>query len=355
LDKTGNGEQAIETLRRGLNFLGQSAAMDYELGMLYQNRGLYEHAIPHFQSSLVKGNIESAYVELILCYEESDRAEECLDWLGAHADANPFDAAAWYHFGLACTKYERYETAVDAFLNAIALEDDNFAHHYALALVYVELNRYSQAIPALLDALLLCPQEKGILMFLGQCYEALGRPAFARMYYMRCKKHHPQDPEAWHGIGSTFEAEGKYIQAVFYYEKALALDENYYDALLGLAASEYELGNELSAREALEKAIAYMPEDLMLWDEWAERLDNDGRTAEALEFVRRGLGFNPRSSELVYRMAALAFKLGRTSEALSAFESGLLMFFDGHESFFDMCPDASSKPAFRALVDRYRP
>ena len=354
LDRTGNHEQALQTLQRGLAFLGHSPAINFELGLIFQTRGMYEEALPHFRAALECGAVEEAYAELILCYEELEKAEECLQWLEARADQNPFDAAAWYHYGLALTKNERYEQAINAFQNAIAIEDDNFAHHYALALALVEMKRYSHAVPALLDALLLCPDEKTILMFLGECYEELAQPALARVYYMRCKKHHPSYPEAWYGIGSTFESEGKYLECVYYYEKALELDENFYDALLGLAACEYELGNEVSAMEALEKAIAYMPEDVLLWDEWAGRLEEDGRLADAYAFVKRGLAYNPGSPELIYRLAALAFKLNRVAESLAAFESALLVFFDGHEQFFEMCPEAADKPVYRAMVARYR-
>ncbi len=354
LEKTGNCEQALQTLKRGLIFLGPSPAIDFELGLMFQSREMYEEALSHFRSALENGGLEAAYAELILCYEELGREDECLRWLESRADLNPFDAAAWYHLGLALTKSERYEEAIEAFLNAVVLEEDNFAHHYALALAYVEVKRYALAIPALLDALVLCPDEKMILMFLGECYEELAQPSSARIYYLRCKKYHPRYPEAWYGVGSTFESEGKFLESVYYYEKALELDENYYDALLGLAACEYELGNEVSAFEALEKAIAHMPEDVLLWDEWAGRLEADGRLADAYAFVKRGLNYNPASPELMYRLAALAFKLNRAAESLAAFESALMVFFDGHEQFFEMCVEAADKPAYRALVARHR-
>ncbi|MDW8335030.1 MAG: tetratricopeptide repeat protein, partial [Bacteroidia bacterium] len=352
LERTGNDEQAIETLKRGLIFLGPCGSLEFRLGMIYQMRGMYDSALTHLVAALEHGGPEEVYGELILCHEQLGRMNDCLALLEKHADRFPFDAAAWYHLGLALTKDERYEAAVEAYLNAIALEEDNFAHHYALALAYVGMNEYARAIPPLLDAHLLCPEEKNILMLLGECYARLEQPATARIYFQRCQKHHPEFAEAWYGIGSTFESEGKYLQAVYYYEKALELDENFYDAMLALAACEYELGNEYSAGQALEKAIAYMPQDICLWDEWSERLESDGRLDEAYLFVKRGLLHNPTSAELAYRLAALSFKLKRMAEAAAAFESGLLINYDGHEQFFQSCPEAADKPLFRALVAR---
>lgn len=140
----------------------------------------------------------------------------------------------------------------------------------------------------------------------------------------------PEDPQAQSERGAALSALGRFEEAQLAYARALALDPEHLDALLG-AAHLFAVSLP-SSRERDELGAVYSERGLALAEELREEelrtqfallsamaFNDLGQARDALERAQRVLARAPGHSEARYERAIALFELCRFAEAKAAF------------------------------------
>ncbi|HEY8208676.1 MAG TPA: metallopeptidase family protein [Myxococcaceae bacterium] len=144
----------------------------------------------------------------------------------------------------------------------------------------------------------------------------------------------PDDPQAHSERGAALTALGRYDEAALAYARALALDPDHLDALLG-AARLYAI-HLPSSRERDELASVYAEHGLVEADKQGDKdmqvelalvaamaFNDLGQAKDALERAERVLSLDKSNKDGAYERAIALFELCRFPEAKTAFSSML--------------------------------
>jgi len=347
---------AIDQLYEALDCTQNSAEIYYHIGQVHFLNLNFKHAIRFYVQSLtIEPQNESIIYEIIACYKMMGDIKGGLHFCEEYINNNPYNHHAWYNQGLLQFEIGLFEFCIISFDYSTIIKKDFVLGYQGRARGFAALFKLESAISCLLESLIFNNTNFTTLLLLGECYEQCGKYDLARKYYQECTIKNPEIPQGWFCVGSTLEEQNQYLLASIQYKRAIELDNEYYDAWLGLADCEYWMGNLVSAYEALQKAVCISPDDVSLWINWSERLDNDGNTDGAVLLLEEGLRLNPASLELIYRYSAFLFKIGRTNEAFAYLENGLLIDFDKHTLLYQICPQIMVLLPIQEVIEQYRP
>ena len=96
----------------------------------------------------------------------------------------------------------------------------------------------------------------------------------------------------------------KWIEAVHYSKKAIKINKHESKYWQALANAEYQLGNQNSAIDAYEEAVALDPEEVSLFLDWSFIYYESGDLEVAINILKEGMEDNPDAGELYYRMTS---------------------------------------------------
>lgn len=182
--------------------------------------------------------------------------------------------------------------------------------------------RHDAAAKALEDYLKGQPLDPAANLMLGQCLEAAGHLASARVVYEYVAEIDPKNPEGLKRAGAMLAAGGEPAGAIGFYERALAIDPRDQEALrarkdlaaetaLGQAgledashSREKMVGAEAQAQRERAKRLMHTPEELE-----AERVRLEGRFTE-----------DPSDVDVQLELARVQEKLGDLEAALDLVE-----------------------------------
>lgn len=133
----------------------------------------------------------------------------------------------------------------------------------------------------------------------------------------------PASAEARQQRGRVLLAQGDPRAAMAEFQDALALDDAYAAALVGLGLAETRLGMLQQAVEHLEQAIELDPKRGEAHLARAQALEAFGRGREALASYYRALEFEPGNADAMIRVAALQVDGGHPEQALARLEQAL--------------------------------
>ncbi len=128
-----------------------------------------------------------------------------------------------------------------------------------LGLIAYEKEFYEQSAEIFYDILSTDKNNPEILLNLAQTLEAWGKHSEALDYYEKIIEINPSEIACYYGKGVCLQSLNELSQAKKAYEKALSIDENCYQALLGLASLETE--DVKKALNILKKALEVSPKN----------------------------------------------------------------------------------------------
>ena len=350
-------QAAFALIEEICDLVGDHAESFYELGSICQQHDYFYEAIKFFELALKHDpkDLEDPLYEIIYCYNALGKAEQALTYCKAFVDENPFSSVAWYNLGVLYYENGLFEQAIKAYDYAIVIEETFLSAHFGKGSAMMMLGQYHEALSVLLEGLHHDAADAAMLMAVAECYEELNKPDRARFYYTKVTNYCPGLPEAFLGVAASLEAEERYYEALHHYQKTLKANDGMATAWFGLAQCEYQVGNILSAYEALDRAFELEDTNIDDIRHWALQLSDDNRSDKALEVLARGLQAVPRAVELAYLYAAIAFRVGRSNEAFVILENALMADFDKHKLLYDYCPEIVNIRTIQELITQYRP
>jgi tetratricopeptide (TPR) repeat protein len=281
---------AEQTLSEAQQKLPPSGALHKALGEIAMSRGEYERAYGSFQQALTL-----------------DRGDTRARFLGATA----------------LTRLGRFEEALSAFASVSETDKDFPGLAVERGRLFEESGRNEQALQEYEAAFAKSPDDPEVQIRVGCSRAASGRTTAAREVLEKALKVRQRSAEANHCLGRALFDEEHALDGLLRLERAVALDPTraVYHLYVGWVAAE--LGRLRDASISLEKALEL---DKGLADAYWQRgrlRQKQGAVRDAIRDLQHALELKPARNEARADLAAALADLGRTREALQAWEDAI--------------------------------
>ncbi|MCH2021086.1 MAG: tetratricopeptide repeat protein [Saprospiraceae bacterium] len=223
--KTGNFQQAILILEKGIEEHSEAASLHFNLGLNYLEIGNSKKAREEFKKTIdLEPAHAKAYQGLALLYYERQEFKDAAAYYLATIDAGKHDEYVYYKLGSCYYKLNRFEAASEAYQQAVKLNPGDKHYHFALALAYLALDKNYQSITSLETAVKLDP------MFLDAHYHICVN-LIKTSQYEKCiieaekiLQKNNLYAKAFLVIGHAYKRMGNYLKADEYQKKAVRID-----------------------------------------------------------------------------------------------------------------------------------
>jgi tetratricopeptide (TPR) repeat protein len=224
--------------------------------------------------------------------------------------------------------------AQDILDKGLEIDPENPDFHYLFAKTHLELGQPEQAVAYLERILKLGSKEDSARPYIQELVKlctSLADEAYRKKEYgdaLRFLKKallwDPDNPVVAYNLARVYERENEWEQAILAYRRYLLLDPDaaernevkaklaYYYSYLG--AERFVRGEYALAQEAFEQALLVKPEDQALLYNLAMVLLKRGKTAEALHFLERYLRHEKDAQEIARVQRQIASLVNLTEE-----------------------------------------
>jgi tetratricopeptide (TPR) repeat protein len=143
------------------------------------------------------------------------------------------------------------------------------------------------------------------------------------------------DAEAHHRLADQYRLRERYDEALAVYRQALALDPQHKDTLFNIAACQEYTGQIPAALETYLQAAKQAPDDPDVGYRLARIHSKLGSASQALSYLDQSLEIRPQKNAYFLK-GRLMEKLGRTDEALAAYQEVLKLSPEDIEAQFEL-------------------
>jgi len=231
-------KQIFENARKALDhaaFFGpDSAAVFDAVSLNISGDKLYEKgniagAIAEFKMALALDDANvNVHNSLGVCYGLQGKYEQAMEEFKTAASIDGDEYMALYNQGLVNKLTDRRRQALEFFLKAGKRGAAVFEIAFQTGKLYLELENPEKAATFLEQAAELEPRSSTVFRYLGDCYEAGGRPEPAIAAYTKAIRQNPQDAASMSALGHLFDSrrENPEIALMFCHESVALEPEN---------------------------------------------------------------------------------------------------------------------------------
>ena len=201
------------------------------LGVAYQDQGLYEEATSNFRIAVQRDpDYSDALSNLGYSLWKLGQLEEASKQLQLAIAKEPRNAHAYNSVGLISFDQNRFGPAITAFKKAIELKPVYVAAHNNLGLVYKKQGKPDEAIDAFRSAADLNPDAPEPRFNLGLVYARIGRYDEAESELRNGLRLDPDNIEGHYNLGVVYEKMHRYEEARQKYQYCLTLKPDFVPA-----------------------------------------------------------------------------------------------------------------------------
>lgn len=231
-------------------------------------------------------------------------------------------APATYLSNLAemCRQAGRLAEAEAAGRRAIAIDHGLVAGWNNLGIILQEAGKLDESLTCLEQVVALKPDYPEAQNNLANTLKRLGRLSDAKNHYEAALRLAPHYAEALSNLSNLATDMGQSDEALAYARKAIDINPRLADAYINAAAAEQSRGNDEETLRWVDKLLAFNPQHiggLLVRTVPLRHLD---RLEEASEAARRAVTLAPENGEAHVAMGEALQALGRTDEALAAYD-----------------------------------
>lgn len=212
------------------------------------------------------------------------------------------DTVILYNAGLAAYNSQNYDKAIEYYQKA-ADYGYNGARTYSLLSESYKLNNDTLgALQVLKEGFEKYPDDNNILTSMIQVYLDMDQTEEAMKYLNMAIQQDPTNATFYFALGTLHEKQGNEQEAIDAYEKAIELDDEYFDAFYNLGALYYNKGVN-----QIEVANAVPPNENERYQEELEKANVWFR--KALPYMERCLELNPDHPMTLESLKNLYYRL----------------------------------------------
>ena len=143
------------------------------------------------------------------------------------------------------------DKAISAYKKSIRLNPTRDDIHTTLGNLYFSLDRHEEAEKEYKEAVRINPSSNNYFA-LGQAYLYLGRLSEAESTFNKVRSLDPQEATGDYGLGLTYSRQGRYDKAIEHFEKAIRLENDFYDGYAEIGYAYVDMGEKEEAEKILD-------------------------------------------------------------------------------------------------------
>lgn len=331
-ETSGNADAAAETLTTATEYQPQFFGAATQLAELYQRRHQWAEAADAWKRALA---LQPNDLRMSFMLTEALRQSGDLDGAEATArglrSAHPEDARATYLLAQVLEARERYQDVVDLLKPEIAKLRDvsSKAGQAALllgteGLAFQQLHRYDEALAAFKDAVALSPDDPMRRALLVQGYSAAGRSKEAIAAAEEARRKFPDETAVLYQLGAALDRGGRQTDAEKVFREIIAHDPADAAALNYLGYMLAEHGRSLDeAVSLIQRALQVEPENASYLDSLGWAYVQQGKIDVADRPLTTAAEKQPKNSVIQEHLGDLRLKQNRPADAIAAWERAL--------------------------------
>lgn len=235
--------EAIEEYTKALN-QGQDLEEVYSnIAFEYENLEQFDKAIEYLKKVVeINPESESALNELGLCYEMADESEQSVVFFNEFIDQMPYSRSAWFNLAIAYNSLGKNKKAIDAYEYSLAIDPHQPSALFNIANIYAGIENHPKAID----------------------------------YYRETLSKESPDAITYYYMGESFEKMDRFDDALEAYTNSNHINNQFHEAILGMARCHFSIGSEEEAFKQIETAIQLEEPFPLFWSIRCLKLDELG-------------------------------------------------------------------------------
>lgn len=355
LSKHRKHEEAIEILKKSLNFVEEPVDVWAMIGMEYLYLDDYENAQLNFAKCIdVDYEDYSSLYNIVYCFEMQEDYEASIRFLNKYIDRNPYSEVAWHQLGKQYFELEKFEDALKAFEYAVLVDETFIGGYLEKAKTLEKLELFEEAIENYIITLQLDDPTAYAYIRIGECYEKIEAPGTAIEYYKKAVYEDPLLDRAWLLLTDIYCEAENYHKAIYYVNKALQIDDSNSLYWRKYAEVNIELNFYEEAVRAFKTCINLGDIEIEIYIALADVLLFLGDFKDAMDILLRAKKTYREFAEIEYRLFGLFMINNDQKHALLHLEKGLNIDFEHHKIINELFPVVSSNEDIQKIILNYQ-
>jgi tetratricopeptide (TPR) repeat protein/glycosyltransferase involved in cell wall biosynthesis len=209
----------------------------------------------------------------------------------------------WHLLGLMRHQQQRYEEAIVAYRQVVALKPDHYETYNNLGVALQELKQIDAAIAHYEKALALKPDYADAHNNYANAVREAGQLDKAIHHYQQAIALKPSYADAYNNLGLALYAKQQYDAAAAAYQQAIALKPDYAQAHNHLGNALKEMGDFEQAAWYYQQAIALKPDYAKAYNNWGNIFRDRGDLQTATRYYDQATAIEPDFAEAHWNKA----------------------------------------------------
>jgi tetratricopeptide (TPR) repeat protein len=154
----------------------------------------------------------------------------------------------------------------------------------------------------------------------GAAYAGLLEHDLAVRHFLKSIKINPLDPMPFAGIGNSLAKNLQFEEAGRYYNLALVVDENYFDAIVGMGVVTFQQSDYDACENLFKRALEQKPNHSIVLTNLANTYSAQGRHEEAIPLWDKALKLNPLNAQARMNRGLAGLGMGSFESAWDDYE-----------------------------------
>ena len=251
--------------------------------------------------------------------------------------AAPASAAAErFNFALLCTSQGRYQDAIDAYCEAIAIQPDLVEAYINLGSMVSTLGQRDEAVVLLRRAIAIRPDNALAHGNLGKVLQDLGHLDEAFSAYSTAIALEPDNAVNLLNFGAVLLDRQAWDDAITVTRRVLVLQPDAAIAYANLTIAFVQLGQYEEALEAGRQAVALQPQSAAILAVLGGAMRELGEFGEALALCRRAVALDPALSDAHFNLSHACKAMNQLEEAEQAARQAIALRPENAEYHFHL-------------------
>jgi tetratricopeptide (TPR) repeat protein len=276
-------------------------------------------------SELKNAQDDPATISQLENYIRESRYKEAEPLLASYVKDHPNSSWGWYALGYSQFAQKQIGDSIKSLAHSLSMNVKNGDAHKILGRDFMAIGRFDAAQTEFEQAIRYAPTSSESYYDLGKLFSIQDNWQSARKQFEKAIRLAPAYIEAIDALGFAQEALGDDASAVQTYQNAIALNEqrhgNFVSAHVNLSAYYNRTGDPAKAFEYAQKALVLDPKSDSAWFQKARAEERQGKLQAAADSLNHAVALNPRSSSYYYVLSGIYRRLGNLEESKKALES----------------------------------
>ncbi len=295
----GNREKAIELFRQTLAIDPDNAAVNYELGRMYDDKEDFSTALEYAHKA-VQGDPENIWYRVLLAdlYRRNGEMEKAVTQYKKIIKQKPGRLEFYFDMASALIELERYQEAIEAYDKVEEQIGENKDIILQKQRLYLQQNKVDEAIEEIRSLIEMAPDNAEYYGMLAELYQKKGNVEKARELYQKVLERDPDNGLAHLSLSKIYRKEGDDRKALEELRKAfhspkVGIDTKVNVLLNYYTITEYQSDLKEEAYDLARLLVEVHPEEAKAYTVYGDFLYRDDQLRKAREQFRKAVELDP--------------------------------------------------------------